>query len=168
MNCSENISTYGCGVQLGNDARNKVWRWTRCRTGNKDLLLKISLISVQFGNQLAIALGEKDPDTIKKIVNAIGRDVALKLFEETKVTEQNGGMNVCDLIIEPIIQLIIFRPPMGAVGVLQEVFSLHFSSRILRLLAKPKTASLEIWEMPISKDQRPRKKLSTTPESSKM
>ncbi|CAO4370308.1 unnamed protein product [Caenorhabditis nigoni] len=50
----------------------------------------------ELGNQVAAAMGEKDPDTVKKIVNAIGRELALKLFNDTKEVEQNGGMKVAD------------------------------------------------------------------------
>ena len=50
----------------------------------------------ELGNQIADAMGEKDPDTVKKIVNAIGREVSLKLFSDTKEVEQNGGMKITD------------------------------------------------------------------------
>lgn len=50
----------------------------------------------ELGNQIAAAMGEKDPDTVKKIVNAIGRELALKLFDETKEVEKSGGMKITD------------------------------------------------------------------------
>uniref|UniRef100_A0A8R1IZR6 Phosphorylated adapter RNA export protein n=1 Tax=Caenorhabditis japonica TaxID=281687 RepID=A0A8R1IZR6_CAEJA len=50
----------------------------------------------ELGSQMAAAMGEKDPDTVKKIVNAIGRDVSIKLFNGTKEIEKNGGMKTAD------------------------------------------------------------------------
>ncbi|CAI2347492.1 unnamed protein product [Caenorhabditis sp. 36 PRJEB53466] len=50
----------------------------------------------QLGTEMATAMGEKDPGTIVKIVNAIGRDPSVKLFEETKEIEKNGGMKTAD------------------------------------------------------------------------
>uniref|UniRef100_A0A1I7U8J1 Phosphorylated adapter RNA export protein n=1 Tax=Caenorhabditis tropicalis TaxID=1561998 RepID=A0A1I7U8J1_9PELO len=50
----------------------------------------------ELGEQIGAAMGEKDPATVKKIVHAIGRDLSLKLFNETKEIEQNGGMKITD------------------------------------------------------------------------
>ncbi|CAB3401711.1 unnamed protein product [Caenorhabditis bovis] len=50
----------------------------------------------QLGEQMARVLGEKEPATISKIVEAIGEANARKLFEKTRETEKNGGMMTKD------------------------------------------------------------------------
>ncbi|CCD72401.1 Phosphorylated adapter RNA export protein [Caenorhabditis elegans] len=55
-----------------------------------------NLSTKELGTQMAAAMGEKDPDTVKKITNAIGSELSIKLFNETKEIEQNGGMKTAD------------------------------------------------------------------------
>ncbi|KAJ1363806.1 hypothetical protein KIN20_023749 [Parelaphostrongylus tenuis] len=46
----------------------------------------------QLGKDMAKALGEINPSTIHRIVNACGVDKAISLFEETRKIESTGGM----------------------------------------------------------------------------
>jgi len=48
----------------------------------------------ELGKQIAVALGEMNPETTLKVVNAVGEERTLKLFEETRNIEQNGGLMV--------------------------------------------------------------------------
>ncbi|WKY00233.1 hypothetical protein Q1695_014801 [Nippostrongylus brasiliensis] len=48
----------------------------------------------QLGDEMAKAMGERIPTTVKSIVNACGMDKALALFEETRKVESTGGMMI--------------------------------------------------------------------------
>uniref|UniRef100_A0A183FW66 Phosphorylated adapter RNA export protein n=1 Tax=Heligmosomoides polygyrus TaxID=6339 RepID=A0A183FW66_HELPZ len=46
----------------------------------------------QLGDEIGKAMGERDPKTVKNIVNVCGMEKALALFEETRKVESTGGM----------------------------------------------------------------------------
>ncbi|KHJ75134.1 hypothetical protein OESDEN_25250 [Oesophagostomum dentatum] len=46
----------------------------------------------QLGDEIAKAMGERDPKTVKSIVQACGVEKAIALFEETRNVESHGGM----------------------------------------------------------------------------
>ncbi|VDK53728.1 unnamed protein product [Cylicostephanus goldi] len=48
----------------------------------------------ELGDEMARAMGERDPRTVKSIVQACGMEKALALFEETRNVESHGGMMV--------------------------------------------------------------------------
>ncbi|KAK6047608.1 hypothetical protein COOONC_14885 [Cooperia oncophora] len=48
----------------------------------------------QLGDEIAKAMGERDPRTVKTIVRACGVDKAIALFEETRKVESTGGMMI--------------------------------------------------------------------------
>lgn len=50
----------------------------------------------QLGQEMAQCLGEKDPKTVLKIVEAIGEEKSLQLLEETREIESKGGMKTLD------------------------------------------------------------------------
>nr|CDJ90403.1 Phosphorylated adapter RNA export protein domain containing protein [Haemonchus contortus] len=48
----------------------------------------------QLGDEIAKAMGERDPRTVKSIVRACGVEKAITLFEETRKVESTGGMMI--------------------------------------------------------------------------
>ncbi|CAI4231708.1 unnamed protein product [Auanema sp. JU1783] len=50
----------------------------------------------ELGKEMALALGENDPEALMKIVNGIGSEKALAIFDETRQVESSGGMKVLD------------------------------------------------------------------------
>ncbi|KJH44137.1 hypothetical protein DICVIV_09833 [Dictyocaulus viviparus] len=48
----------------------------------------------QLGDEMAMAMGERDPQAVKTIVRACGMEKALSLFEEARKVESTGGMMI--------------------------------------------------------------------------
>ncbi|EPB71380.1 TAP42-like family protein [Ancylostoma ceylanicum] len=48
----------------------------------------------QLGDEMAKAMGERDPKTVKSIVQVCGVEKAIALFEETRSVESQGGMMI--------------------------------------------------------------------------
>ncbi|ETN74350.1 hypothetical protein NECAME_04029 [Necator americanus] len=92
----------------GRDGGNGLKRpWTGKVTDPAQLLLASysleTLMAVEFasdisveqlGDEMAKAMGERDPKTVKSIVQVCGVEKAIALFEETRSVESQGGMMV--------------------------------------------------------------------------
>ncbi|CAJ0943174.1 unnamed protein product, partial [Mesorhabditis belari] len=50
----------------------------------------------RLGDEIALALGEKEPFIVLEIIKAIGREKAIELFDKTREVEGNGGLLVQD------------------------------------------------------------------------
>ncbi|RCN43898.1 hypothetical protein ANCCAN_10099 [Ancylostoma caninum] len=48
----------------------------------------------QLGDEMAKAMGERDPKTVKSIVQVCGVEKAIALFEEMRTVESQGGMMI--------------------------------------------------------------------------
>ncbi|KAK5971886.1 hypothetical protein GCK32_001378 [Trichostrongylus colubriformis] len=61
----------------------------------------------QLGDEMAKAMGERDPRTVKSIVRACGVDKAIALFEEMRKVESTGGMMVLrDVFVYAVVHLL--------------------------------------------------------------
>ena len=80
-----------------------------CRV--EDLILTEEATSLEVAQEIAKKLHEWKSDLILRAVEILGTDVAIRLFEETKEAESNGGVMVAVSSFQSVFQrkLLIFN-----------------------------------------------------------